>query len=79
MKATRKQLSIDLEFTDIYEAEMALRMIMKDIKTGSRQKRHIYLTTICDWSCTTLRVDDYREELVDGQWVRIYQSRLNNK
>ena len=78
MKATRKLLSISLEFGSVNEVKDALNKIMLQLHNSPlRYDRMKIDTAICEWSITNESEPDYREEFINGNWCQVYQSKMN--
>jgi hypothetical protein len=78
MKATRKSINISIEYGDINEAIQALRKVSKQIHTGQlRYDRRMQNTALVEWSISNAEPMEYREEIINGQWCQVFQSKMN--
>jgi hypothetical protein len=76
-KVVKKVLNISLEYSDMDEVQMALFQMQSAIRGGKKYDRVTYHSSIIEWA--TMKVSDihYREEVINGEWCRVYQSKIN--
>lgn len=79
MKAKRRYFSLNIEFSDRNELQRVLRKIAIDIKGPSNYNREMYETAVTEWAITSVEPEPYREEIIDGKLVHIYESKMNRK
>jgi hypothetical protein len=76
-KVVKKVLNISLEYSDLSEVEMALYKLQDALKSGKTYDRVTYHSSIIEWSCIKATDMEYREEVINGKWCRVYQSKIN--
>lgn len=76
-KVVKKVLSISLEYSDLNEVQTALWQMQSAIKGGKKYDRVTYHSSIIEWSCIKASDMEYREEVINGKWCRVYQSKIN--
>jgi len=77
-KIRKKTLSIKIDY---YERKELLHIMQMISSTASLSKNNhdkgAYYTAKYEWSLDYDGYDDYREEEINGQWCRIYKSKMN--
>lgn len=76
-KVVKKVLNISLEYSDMDEVQMALFQMQSAIKGGKKYDRVTYHSSIIEWGTMNLSDMEYREEVINGKWCRVYQSKIN--
>jgi hypothetical protein len=76
-KVVKKVLNISLEYSDLSEVEMALYKLQDALKSGKTYDRVTYQSSIIEWSTIKVADMDYTEQVINGQWCRVYQSKIN--
>jgi len=80
MKSSRKNLSINIEYTDLNEALESMRKITSKIAGKKvRYDRQMENTAIYEWAIENVRQDDYTEQVIGGKICQVYQSKMNNQ
>lgn len=78
MKATRKYFSLTIEYTDREEVTEAMKKIARKILAGKvKYDRDKENTAIYEWAIDSAEPVPYEEKIINGQWCRVYQSKLN--
>lgn len=85
MKASKKYLSMEIQFCDYADLRKAFSKAMDSIKGGKEWNRFnvgslsIQYNMERDWDDEDEKANgmDYREEIIDGQLCMIIQSKMN--
>lgn len=78
MKAIRKRIIIEAEFSDRAEIKKMLQDIIFQIDGGVKQNRKCIGTGVVEFKTSLANLGDYREEKINGQWCMVYESRMNS-
>lgn len=78
-KLIRRNLSLNIEYSETTELKGILKRMLFQIDNGSRYEREATEDHLIEWSIETLELMNYREELINGQWCQVYPSKMNNE
>ena len=79
MKKERKELNIWIDYSDREEMEEAIFKIIREIRSGIRYNREMTGNSMSEWSVKLENPIDYREEIINGKFCLVFQSKLNQK
>lgn len=78
MKARRKQLLLSIEYIDVHDAETVLKKVILALQGRVQSSdNHSDNNISYEWSIAYLENTDYREEMIDGKWCIVLQSKMN--
>jgi len=87
MKASKKYLVMEIEFSDYSDLQRAFRKSWESMKCGKDWNRFQSGSAICQFRIERSLEDDedkriamnYREEIIDGKLCHIYPSKMNHR
>ena len=79
MKKERKELNIWIDYSDREEMEEAIFKIIREIRSGIRYNREMTGNSMSEWCVKLENPIDYREEIINGKFCLVFQSKLNQK
>jgi hypothetical protein len=79
MKATKKYISIESEFTDYGDLQRALRKIWEQVKTGKEWNRVKVGSALIQFEVKKEEFVDYREEMINGKFCIVLPSKMNDE
>lgn len=80
MKATRKNLSISIDYVANADAIKCLEKIMHLMKQGqTRYERETINGAILEFSIKHSEPPAYREEIINGQFCHVVESKMNKE
>jgi hypothetical protein len=78
-KEKRKRLELSLEYSDTSEMVMALQKVISELRNPrNTYQRKLYMTSILEYSVSTVKEFNYREEIINGQLVMVIPSKMND-